>query len=398
MRKIFLLGIVLALVFVGCVEEIPDKIPEEQPVQPQEQPLLPPEEPAQPIEETPEEPPPEEVPPEEVPPEEVPLEEPEVTAVSMPESIENNCIGFLVGNEDEIENIPVIGAAWTRPHPGPFAWGFIERNSGMYDFHVTDDYVREAGNNDVAILPTVWPFADWDRASSSECMVSGQDEFYPRVYPADPGGFQGIPTYRCKPKDMQAYKRFLAALVERYDGDGINDMPDLKIPIKYWEVLNEPELDSEHLTFFLGDEEDYLEVLRESYLTIKESCPDCKVLHGGAAGTQTEFLAFWDNLFELGTAEYFDIANIHHIGGHDPTLNVAEFKSLLDEHNIKKPIWVTEAEFDSPDADAKALSQGALDAGADKIFFVSFEVGGHRPVHPGQHHPVYEEIVGLCPQ
>lgn len=325
-------------------------------------------------------------------------EEPELNIVNIPESIENNCVGFLVGSTEEMETINAIGGAWARPHPGPFIWGFIEKEKGEeYDFEQTDEYVREAQENNISLLPTLWPFANWDQEDNPECKVSEKDVFLCE----DPLGIKdlgncGIPSYRCKPNDMEAYKEFLSALVERYDGDGINDMPGLKIPIKYWEISNEPDMQSEELTFFIGDEQDYFELLKESYNTIKETCEDCKVLHAGCAGQQEEFLLFWENVFELGGGNYFDIGNIHFIGSGDlSTLNTKAFKDLMNEYNIDKPVWVTEAEFPSQDSDVLSSSQGAFNAGAEKIFFVGFKVGGHAPTD-GEYSNVYKEVVETC--
>lgn len=321
-------------------------------------------------------------------------EKPQIREVSIPLSIEVNRFGFLIAIPEEITTINMIGAGWARPHPGPFSWGAIEQTPGKYDFHDTDAFVRAAQENNVTILATLWPFANLGK-EDPKCKVSDRDQFYPE----DPSGRDGIPPYRCKPGNMQAYKKFLSDLVERYDGDGINDMPNLKIPIKYWEVLNEPEMKSPTLTFFIGNESDYLEVLRESYETIKQACPDCKVVQGGAAGAQNEFLSFWENVFKAGGGNYFDIANIHYIRmGDASTLNVKAFKSLLEKYNIKKPIWVTEVELDGPDAGVKAAVEGAFNAGANKIFFVSFEVGGHGPTAPGQYSPKYKEVVQLYHQ
>lgn len=315
-------------------------------------------------------------------------------AINISSAIRNNCIGFLTAVPEETQNIKLIGAAWTRFHPGPFAWGTIERTRGAYDFSHTDEYVAGAQQNNAAILATIWPFAEWDQKSQPNCKVSVEDQFYP----GSSGDIFGIPPYRCKPNDIESYKKFLAALVARYDGDGVNDMPGLKIPVKYWEVLNEPEMKSPDLTFFIGSENDYLETLKESYQTIKQACPDCKVLHAGAAGSQPEFLAFWDKLFAAGAGNYFDVANIHHIGMGDlATLNVKPFKALLDKYDIKKPVWVTEAQFQNSSADVKASVKGALEAGAEKIFFVSFKVGGHSPAKPGEFAPAYKETVSLCP-
>lgn len=317
----------------------------------------------------------------------------ENVAVSIPSIIENNCIGFLTSNMEETATIPLAGAAWTRPHPGPFSWGMIEKTKGgTYDFSKADDYVRTAGKNDVAVLATIWPFADWDQKNNPDCKVSEIDQFYPK-------GNEGIPAYRCKPQDTEAYKKFLTALVERYDGDGINDMPGLKIPIKYWEVLNEPEMKSPDLTFFVGDENDYFEILKESYETVKEACSDCKVLHAGNAGSQEKFLAFWDKVYSLGAGNYFDIASTHIIGmGDTSTLNVKPLKNLLTKYKIVKPVWVTEVEYENSDSDVKGSVLGALNNGAEKIFFVSFKVGGlSRPV-PGEYAPIYKKAAQLCPK
>lgn len=42
------------------------------------------------------------------------------------------------------------------------------------------------------------------------------------------------------PVDTPKYIRFVEAAVERYDGDGVDDMPGLTNPIRYWQVGNEP--------------------------------------------------------------------------------------------------------------------------------------------------------------
>ena len=71
------------------------------------------------------------------------------TRLTIPQSIESNCVGFLVGDASEMKTIALIGAAWVRPHPGPFAWGWIEKNKGTYDFTETDQWVTEAQKNNI---------------------------------------------------------------------------------------------------------------------------------------------------------------------------------------------------------------------------------------------------------
>jgi hypothetical protein len=82
---------------------------------------------------------------------------------------------------------------------------------------------------------------------------------------------------------MKAYEEFVKRVVERYDGDGKDDMPGLLYPIKYWEVSNEPSM-QEELVFFSGSPEDYYDLLRVTYQAVKDADPEALVLHGGIAG------------------------------------------------------------------------------------------------------------------
>ena len=126
-------------------------------------------------------------------------------------------------------------------------------------------------------------------------------------------------------------------------------MPGLVHPIKYWEVMNEVtprHWGGEVLSFFNGTAEEYLTILKITYEAIKESDPEAKVLNAGIAdmtiGNESgviECKDFYSEVFELGGADYFDIANIHWI------YNLDAFKEFLQYHGIEKPIWITEAEF-----------------------------------------------------
>lgn len=315
--------------------------------------------------------------------------------MEIPEEIENNCFGFLIGVPEEFTTLALTGAGWARPHAGPFAWGWIQDKDGDYDFRDTDRWVKEAQENKIAILGTIWPYADWDqeKCRGKECMVSPEDQFYPWD---SKGGKNGIPEYRCAPCNMQEYKDFLVILTERYDGDGVNDMPGLVIPIRYWEILNEPEMNEPFLTFFKGTQEEYVEILKASREAIRSTCPDCIIVQGGAAGNHQFMLDYWEGIFGLGGGEYIDIANIHYIGSGDlNTLNVEDFNKLMGENGVYLPIWVTEAECRSEDEVERSV-EGALAGGADKIFFTRFEVGNKGPPTPGKFSPVYERIMGKC--
>jgi len=312
---------------------------------------------------------------------------------TIPAIIEENCIGFVIGSPDEISLISEIGGGWARPHPGPFAWGFIEPEKGTFDFSMADEYVLQAQENNVSLLGTIWPYADWDQVvcHSTECEVSTQDIFYPK----EKGNMQsGIPKSRCAPCSYEDYTIFIGKIVERYDGDLVEDMPGLILPIKYWEVLNEPEMESDEMTFFKGTNEEYVSILIETRNKIKDVCSNCNVLHAGVAGVQDYMLEYWGEIFD--NVNNFDIANIHYIGGTDlSTLNVKDFKQLLTEKNISKPIWVTEAEYESSSEIVSSV-EGALSAGASKIFFTQFKIGEFGFPENGEYSEEYIGIANLC--
>ena len=70
---------------------------------------------------------------------------------------------------------------------------------------------------------------------------------------------------------MTKYQRWVRAVVERYDGDGVDDMPGLTAPIKIWQVDNEPP----------RRREGYADLVRITSQAVKEADPTAKVLIGG---------------------------------------------------------------------------------------------------------------------
>lgn len=315
---------------------------------------------------------------------------PTPTLATMPEEILASHFG-IVGVRQDIEEITTLVIRWDRPHPGPFIWGRIEPVKGQYHWDKVDEYVQRVQARGIANLATIWPFAEWDQINWGSVSDT------PVIFEA-----MGLGRSRRKPYDMDAYKRCVSALVERYDGDGIDDMPGLEYPIKYWEASNEPSMQSGFCTFFNGSSEDYLEVLKATYQAVKEADAEAKVLHAGMAGVEPSTIPFWEPIFEQGSS-YFDIANIHSIGAGEEKAsrlegyaaivadylmrNVVEFKKLLSECGIDKPIWVTETQI--PYYVGETVSGGdvlldkhavvfakiyviAFACGADKVFYTSF--------------------------
>ncbi len=265
-----------------------------------------------------------------------------------------NCrFGFMPAMWD-FEGARQAGGAYDRPFFELFEWGMIEKEPGVFDFSETDEYILSAQAEGFHILANIQPFADWDH------------------------------TGKGKPSDMELYKNFVTKLVERYDGDSVNDMPGLTIPIKHWEVLNEPEFQEEPVVFFQGSSADYFEILKATYETVREADPEALVVQGGMAGMMEVCTEFWQGVFDLGGADYFDVANMHSIG-HGEHLNIPSFKQFLANNGIQKSIWVTEVQYQqaeqtqdcSAEDFAKILARSyifALANDVEKLFYVNIKL------------------------
>jgi len=274
----------------------------------------------------------------------------------------------------DFESAREAGGAYDRPFFELFQWGMIEKEPGVFDFSETDRYVSAAQVQGFHILANIQPFAHWDQIKCHQDLpVAGK--------PGDPGFH---PT-KGKPCNMEQYKSFVTKLVERYDGDGIDDMPRLTIPIKHWEILNEPEFQEEPLIFFQGSSADYFEILKTTYEAVKKADPEALVVQGGMAGMMEVCTNFWQAVFDLGGADYFDIANMHSIG-HGEHLNIPSFKQFLAKNGIEnKPVWVTEVQYQqahqtqdySAEDFAKILARSyifALANGVEKLFYVNIKL------------------------
>ena len=218
---------------------------------------------------------------------------------------------------------------WVRPHPGPFIWNGIEREKGVFSWEAADKYIVYAQEHNQKTIATIWPHANWEQKSCK------------RKKARSPFG-RKFTKYLSKPCSMEDYKNFLIKLVDRYNGDGKNDMPGLTKPIIHWQIMNEREFKM----FFKGTEDDFVEIFNFSSKLIKSKQKDAVIIMAGAAGMFPENKKYWKSALPK-IKDHFDIAAIHHItppdGKCDKEFWVDEFSSLLKSLNIKKPIWVTEA-------------------------------------------------------
>ena len=249
-----------------------------------------------------------------------------------------------------------VGIHWDRVHlPGFFSWNVTEHTKGKYDWTIVDALVKIAQEYMINLTPNIWPYAAWDQEAYSHNSQREAVELGLGCGAAVPidSSFP-IPKRYGIPHDLEAYGSWLAALVERYNGNGVNDMPGLKYPIKYWEIAGGYRAIVPF--FFVGTPEEFVRLLRKSYVTIKDVDPDSKVINAGPASlakilanpemdlsTDPE-LVFFEETLKLGCGDFFDVLSIMMDGlDKNPSLKLINYyKDLLEKYGYKKPLWINE--------------------------------------------------------
>ncbi|MBN1523762.1 MAG: hypothetical protein JW904_04720 [Spirochaetales bacterium] len=150
-------------------------------------------------------------------------------------------------------------------------WNDIEPASASgYRWTVYDDAVKkiEAAGGD--ILPTIWCVSSWATEKPSI----------------------GNPSSMPQNKFRQRYYDFIRAFVERYDGDGISDMPGLKRGHHYLQIEDEAQnlgdswIASQALDIYKSDSmqyyryaaKEYGEMLRSAYSAAHTANPHSKII------------------------------------------------------------------------------------------------------------------------
>jgi hypothetical protein len=156
------------------------------------------------------------------------------------------------------------GANWVKIAGIP--WSMIQpKENGPYQWGVLDNLVRSYQQYDFDILAVLVCDSPWATEMS-----------HPNV---KLGGRVSSP-----PKDgyWRYYARWVAALVERYDADGINDMPGLRKPFSTFEI--ESEAQSEIYWKVPKDKNrvlEYAKLLKIAYDAAHQANPDALVILSG---------------------------------------------------------------------------------------------------------------------
>lgn len=162
--------------------------------------------------------------------------------------------------------------------------------------------------------------------------------------------------------DVANLTEFVGALVERYDGDGIDDAPGSPV-VRYLEMYNEPDLADEWRAerggygYFGYNGDAYAAVLDAIYPVIKAANPKTQLVFGGLSSDNFDFEGgptdpnFTDEVLANCNTRCFDVMNFHYFpyfrfrwekNGKD-IIGKAEFlRSKMAEYGFERPIMCTE--------------------------------------------------------
>jgi hypothetical protein len=150
------------------------------------------------------------------------------------------------------------------------------------------------------------------------------------------------------PEDLEAYRRYVRAVVERYDGDGVDDGPGCP-SVSHWQVENEPALP---LRKWQGSAESYAALLQATYAAAKEADPTCTVLIGGMSGAivrgHDELGGFFLPVLRRLKGKGFDVFDCHWFGDARGAYRrfgetYREVRRALDRNGYRRaPIWMLE--------------------------------------------------------
>ena len=219
-----------------------------------------------------------------------------------------------------------LGAGWVRGNSPVYPyWDMLSRERAG-DWSRPDRWVRAMQDTGLRALVVLGPW---------------------------PGNRTANFTDSYPPPDLAAYHAYITGLVERYDGDGVDDMPGLTRPIRHWEVDNEPDLHNQvppkgakrqidPKSFETAEE--YAALLLTTAAAIKAADPGATVLSAGIYRPRDgKGRAYFAKVMATpGVLDAIDGVSLHCYFDADDTRAIVATMAAARAHAPGKPVWITE--------------------------------------------------------
>ncbi len=224
--------------------------------------------------------------------------------------------------EQALSDMKQAGITWVRQ---PFPWANIEPERGDHHWAMWDAVVSACARHGLALVAVLHTSPAWARRSAER-----DNRFAP-------------------PEHLADFGRFAEQLASRY-GESL----------KYYQIWDEPNIQP-HWGNGLVDPTQYMRLLREGSIQIRDADPDAVIVLGGLAPTVEDGplnlneALYLQSLYAAGAAPYFDVAAAKPYGfwsGPEDrrtdakVLNfsrVVLLREVMDANgDVAKPIWAVE--------------------------------------------------------
>jgi polysaccharide biosynthesis protein PslG len=226
---------------------------------------------------------------------------------SAPDAVQEQQWGLMASSG--VESVRTV-FSWARAQPDP---------NGLTSYVATDALVARAARHGQRLLPVVLWAPDWARA-------------YPERAASPPA----------REEDFASY---LTALIGRYGPEGTfwSEHPELpRLPVREWQLWNEPHLDSYWLTPDGPWAPGYAKLLKAGYKAVKAADPGARVVTAALADYAWRHL---DKIYAQRARRSFDVAAINFFSARPRNvLKALRFvrKTMRENHDGRKQVWLTE--------------------------------------------------------
>jgi hypothetical protein len=209
----------------------------------------------------------------------------------------------------------------------PLRWAEVEQRRGLYDFTWWDAYVAALATHRLRLMPILFAPPEFRSSAPAKGAKRG---VYPPARPAEMGAFA-------------------ARVARRYGPQGIfwKRRPDLpKVPIRSWQVWNEP-----NLVFYWPPQpnaREYTRLLAATGRAIKKVDPGAEIVTAGFPQSKIKGTvpqrAYLRALYRAGAARHFDTLAIHsYTETHrDLVEQLRGIRAEMRRAGDRAKIWITE--------------------------------------------------------
>ena len=204
-----------------------------------------------------------------------------------------------------------------------FNWSWIEYAPGRYDFTAYDNYVARAAAHRIRVLPVLFSPPSWRRRTNGRTA--------------------------CPPRRYRSMARFARRLVRRYGPHGAlwRRAGVHKLPIRSWEIWNEPNLP----LYWCGHQNAraYVRLLHVVGRGIKKADRHAQIVTAGLPNSKLRSAVplgrFLRRIYAAGARRWFDALAINSYATTRRELRglLRSVRRLMNRHHDRRGrIWVTE--------------------------------------------------------